>query len=148
MCEVIKMKRLLSFVFAIVISVSIFILPASATVKASDYISYATASIDMKSGCYLEITYYVAGTHVMDVIGATRIQIYENGGNGWKPVETYISYDYPEMLCKNDHIYSYTLPQRYQGIAGRSYYAAVTVYARDASGSDSDIINSNVVTAK
>ena len=134
------MKKMLSLLLVLLTIVSILVVPVSASAKASNIISTTDITVTTKPGGYLQTTYEILGTRVMDLLGAKKVEIYENDGNGWSIVKTYDYEDDPNMLTTNRFSYSYTMPTRYKGVTGYSYYVNVTFYAEDF-GVETDTIS-------
>ena len=81
----------------------------------------------------------------MEEIGASKIRIYEQQSNGtYSNVYTYTRDD-DGMMFTND--YWANSDVTYQGVSGRKYYAAVSLYCKDSTGSQTITRNTNVVTA-
>ena len=51
-------------------------------------------------------------------------------------------------MIQHDKLLYYDRPVSYQGIVGRDYFAVVTVYAGDSTGSDSRDYTTTSVTAR
>lgn len=138
-------KRVASALLAVVV-VMCSCSPAHAAVvqpRASAYLSryIATLSEGTASG-QLDIAFSVTASGVMTKVGVSRIDIYRANGS----FVTSISGSTANGLLTSSsmhHSGTYT----YNGISGISYYAKVTVYAGNATGSDSRTITTFTVKA-
>ena len=117
--------------------------------RSSLYLSYYRAWLTPKAGGKINVTIDVQAVDDMDYVGAKRVEIYEssNGGASYRNVRTYLCSLEDGMLVENDVLY-YDTPISYQGTAGYKYYAMVTVYASDSTGSDSREYQTTTVTAR
>lgn len=96
----------------------------------NSYIKSFAASITASNGA-VTVNFITKGTGVMTSIGASTIKIYAVGGS--TPVKTFYSSSTPSMLGSNRISYSSSVT--YYGNSGTSYYAVVTHYAANSSGS-------------
>lgn len=117
-----------------------------ASVQASDYISSYTAWANAGSGGKVYIYYSIDATGTVARIGAKLIVVQVLDAGVWTNVKTITGTLSNGMLISNDT--SHTGGIVYQGTAGKSYRAVVTVYAGPTSGGDSRIVTTNSVTAK
>lgn len=141
-------NRLLSMVLPIVF-LSLLSSPAKAIEnRASDYIYTCYATASSGSMGKVEIEFSITGLREMDEIGASSIIIYEDDGNGFEVVKTFLSSNngYEYLLRSNNR--KNTASVTYTGNIGDRYYAKVYFLARDSSGGDTEIITTNVVTAQ
>lgn len=122
-------------------------LPAKASTKSNYYISGVYATIDTGSNGNLSINFTVIGIGQMDKIGVTTIRLYEDSGNGFKPIKTFSSDDreFSYMMNYNVALCNESVP--YKGTVGNDYYAVIYAYAENQYGSDSDSVTTSVVTA-
>lgn len=127
-----NMIRLCALIFVLSLALSV---PALAvTITASDQIhSYDMDVLAIGNG-KLAIEFSIEGTGWMDRIGAKSIVIYEKFGNNWLIVASYDKDD-PGMSTKNINMYGNTI--YYSGYSGTQYRVQITVFAENASGSDS-----------
>jgi len=124
-------------------------IPAAAVdSRSSLYLSAYRAWLTPESGAKIDVTIDVQAVDDMDYLGATKVKIYESsdGGVTWTRVRTYLSALEEGMLVENDIIY-YDTPISHQGTAGYKYYAVITIYAEDSTGSDSREYQTTTVTA-
>jgi len=94
-----------------------------AQARASNYIAAYGAYMNADGSGKVSVWYDVTGTGMMEEIGSTSIVIYENGSI----VKTFYSSSTPSMMTKNKAIHGGSVS--YNGVAGRSYYAIVYVWA-------------------
>ena len=145
------MKKTLSCLTAFVLAVVMLIGTASAAAegaRSSLYLDAYRAWLTPKSGAKINVTIDVQAVDYMDSVGALEVIIYESsdGGSSWENVRTYASALNPDLLAHDTYLY-YDTPISHQGTAGYKYYAVVTVYAKDSTGSDSKENQTYTVTA-
>ena len=118
---------------------------AFAATLQSDYIYYTSCSAS-RSGNTVTISFSISGKSKMTSIGAHYIEIYENAGSGFTKVATfsYTNASYTYTLMGYNTAYK-SGSVTYPGTSGCSYYAHITYYAGNSSGSDSTSANTNVV---
>ena len=140
-------KRVSCVFLVVVLSISAFLMPASA--RSSWYLDSYRAWLNPKSGGEITITVDVQATGDMDELGAKRIVVYESEDNGesWTEYKIFLSLLFPEMLTSGDYLYIDS-PVSFTGTPGYKYYAVVTVYAGDSTGGDSRDYTTPIVTAK
>jgi len=148
------MKRYWKKVTALFLSLALLIValavPAGAVdSRSSLYLSYYRAWLTPESGAIVDVTIDVQAVNYMDDVGALSVEMYvsDDGGATWDRDGTYVSALYPELLVQDDYWY-YETPISHQGIAGYKYYAIITVYAGDSTGSDSKTYSTTIVTAR
>ena len=73
-------------------------------------------------------------------LGFTKVIVQEKSGSSWTDVATYTSTKNSEFIIKNALAHSASVS--YSGTEGKSYRAKVTVYAKDANGSDTKTFTS------
>lgn len=106
------------------------------------YTSYASAIKERDGNLKIEFTLSTLGT--MKKIGASKIEVYKSDDT---LVETfkYTVKGYEDMMGSNASRYSSSV--NYSGASGQKYYAVVTFYASNSSGSDSVTYTTATVTA-
>ena len=139
-------KRVSCVFLVVVLSISAFLMPASA--RSSWYLDSYRAWLNPKSGGRITITVDVQATGDMDELGAKRIEVFESTDNGesWSRHKVFLSLLFPEMLTSGDYLYIDS-PVSFTGTPGYDYYAVVTVYAGDSTGGDSRDYITPIVTA-
>lgn len=138
-------KRVLISTISFILICALFISFAfAATLRASKYISSYNAVISPAGDGNITVECSVVGTGQMKTLGIQSIKIYS--GNGVK-LTTY-SYTTPgyEYLMGSDTGFK-AASITYSGVSGRSYYAIITFYASDGSGSDSKSYSTITITA-
>lgn len=138
------MKKIVASFLTVLLVASMLTICAGA--RASDQIDSGWAIAQASSDGQILVEFEVTGTGMMSKLGANLITLYEKRTNSWRPVKTLAASDYPEMFTTNSRSYNKVVP--FNGISGRQYYATVSVFASDASGTDYKTYTSNVVTAK
>lgn len=146
MKRTLKKKKILFLLLVFMATVTVSV--GAVSVRSSLYLSRYRAWLNAKSGGEITVTIDVQAVDNMDEVGASKIILYEssNGGTSWTRVRTYLKSIYPEMYWEDEVLY-YTTPVSHQGTVGYKYYAVVTVYASDSTGSDSREYETTVVTA-
>lgn len=120
---------------------------ASAAVRGSDYFAAYAVFATALSGGKVTFEADMDATRTMGILGMSRIVVEEKQTDGtWKNVETTYAADDSSMYETNvpTSLVSYS----YYGTVGKSYRAAITLYASDAKGSDSRLQITSAVTAK
>lgn len=138
------MKKLASFFSTIVVLCAILTVCASA--RASDQIDGGWAAAQAASKGQVAVEFQVNGTGKMSKIGANLIILYEKSTSGWIPVERITSSDVSSLFTTS--AYSYCNTQYFNGTLGKQYYAKVTVFATDSTGTDYKTYTTNTIVAK
>lgn len=140
-----KHIRLLSVVLALALMFSMIPLANAVETRGSDYFAaHVVQAFAIGNGKVL-VEFDIDATDMMDEIGASKIRIYEQQSNGtYTNVYTYTRDD-DGMMFYNDCFANSDVT--YQGIPGRKYYATVSLYCKDNTGSETITRNTNVVTA-
>lgn len=102
-----------------------------------------------EDGGVVDVTIDVQAVDDMDYVGSTKVEMYESsdGGTSWHRDGTYLSALVDGMLVEDDYMY-FDTPISHQGTPGYKYFAVVTVYAEDHTGSDSKTYETAVVMAR
>ena len=143
-------KKSTALLLSLALLCAIIIVPASAASgRSSLYLSYYRAWLTPKSGAKIEVNIDVQAVGDMDEVGAEEVTIYESsdGGDTWDDVATYNCALFSELMDHDTYWY-YETPISHQGTAGYKYFAVVTVYAGDSTGSDSREYQTTTVTAR
>ena len=122
--------RVLALCFAVLL---VLTMPVSASARASDYIRNYTINV-YTSGQKICTEFNVRATGEMTKLGASSIKIYEYPYGSGDLVNSKTEYS-TGMTTTNDYSYSNTIT--YTGESNKKYKVVVTIFARDASGSDS-----------
>ena len=139
----IKKQKLISVVLVVTL---FFTLAISASARASDYIARASVSASSSGNGRISIEVKTLATGVMQEIGALTVVVSEKISEGnYQPVYTFTRSQYRNLVVKNRQSYSNTLT--YQGTAGKSYYITAQCYAKNANGSGTTWVGSNIVKA-
>jgi hypothetical protein len=139
-------KSFIRIVLAVVIAamcLSAVPFAASAAPEASDYIDYYSASIS-KSSTTMTVNFSIYATGTMTSLGASTIRIYSKSGSASTLVSTLSSSTTTGMLKSNSAYHSSSV--QCSGTAGTQYYAVVTFYAADSSGSETKSYTTGTVT--
>ena len=148
------MKRISKKATALFLSLALMVIAITISAGAVDarsslYLSCYRAWLTPVSGAKLNVNVDVQAVDYMDDVGSTKIVIYESddGGSSWENVRTYYSALEDNMLVQDSVIY-YDTAVVHQGTSGYKYYAVVTVYAGDSTGSDTRDYVTPTVTAR
>lgn len=142
------MKKIISCLCAIMLLVSI---PATAfasevTPRASEYFGYTDVRASAIGNGKILIEISVDATHLMNEVGASSVDIYEQQTNGsYRKVFTFTKTSYPNLIVE-DSFFGY-VDVTYRGTPGKNYYAIVGCFAKDNAGSEILYHGSNYVTA-
>lgn len=137
------MKKAAAFIFVCVLLLQVFSISAFAATESNAYISRYSAYISNPSNGVVRVDFSVRGTGYMDVLGASYIDLYENG----TLVKTFSMYNAlyaPTMVTNNAFVfYGYVT---YSANPGSTYYAVVTAYAANSYGSGTESCTTGSVT--
>lgn len=136
---------MLIFLLAAALAVPAF----AGSARSSLYLSAYRAWLTPESGGIVDVTIDVRAVDDMDDVGALSVEMYvsADGGTTWDRDGTYYSALFPELLDQDTYWY-YDTPISHQGVAGYRYYAIVTVYAGDHTGSDRREYQTTTVIAR
>ena len=132
--------RQTSLLLTICICLSCFS-PVTQATRNSNYISSYSAAPYAAGNGKVTIYFDITGTAKMDKIGSTLISIYENG----LFVKSYSSTSTPSMIADDTNFHCSSVT--YSGVAGRSHYAVVKLYAGKNGGGDSRTYTTKTITA-
>lgn len=105
----------------------------AAEARASAWLSGYSASIEASGNGIITIKFRVVGTGTMTKLGASTIDIYKSNGAFVKTI-SYTTSGNEYMMKSNTAFHTGSVP--YSGVAGQKYYAVVTFFAKNSSGSD------------
>ena len=137
-------KRLpaLFVVLALLISCCQLVSASNIQPRASEYLSRYTVALGSgdETGT-VKLAFSVTATNTMTQVGISKVEIYKSNGS-------YVTTIYGNSTNKllgssTEHHSGYYI---YNGVSGTSYYAKVTVFAKNSSGSDSRVVTT--ATAK
>ena len=113
--------------------------------RASEYLLSYTVVISAlnEPGC-LELFIVVTPAGYMTSVGATSVKIYKENGSLVKSVTGTSSNGLLELHTDSPYMNTYVFDE---AESGESYYAEVTVYAGNSTGSDSRTLTTRVVEA-
>lgn len=139
------MKKRLSALFiiiALLVSCCQLVSASNIQPRASEYLSRYTVALGPgdETG-EVKLAFSVTATDTMSQVGISKVEIYKSNGS-------YVTTIYGNSTNK---LLGYSTEHHsgcyiYNGVSGTSYYAKVTVYAKDSTGSDSRIVTT--ATAK
>ena len=110
--------------------------------RASNFISATSANISAGNNGNVTVSFSITGTGTMTEIGATRIELRENG----TLVATYLPASTSGMMGSKKALHSGTVT--YKGVAGRTYRATVSLRASNSNGADSRVIQTASIIAR
>ncbi|MCI8702917.1 MAG: hypothetical protein HFE60_01240 [Anaerotignum sp.] len=145
------MKKLITaamtfiFAFTCLFSISAFASDEQIQPRASLYFDNYSSEVIPEGGGKISIDVSVKTKMVVKELGFTKVIVQEKSGTTWTDVATFTSTKNPELITKNTS--SHGASVSYSGTKGKSYRAKVTVYAKDADGSDSKTFTSSSATA-
>jgi hypothetical protein len=142
------MKKKLSVIIAIVLVIATIAAPSAlalGVLRASNYFEAYSANIT-KSSTTMTISFDVGATGTMTTLGASSIKIYtrSSSADAWSLLATLTSTTTTGLTGSNRSTYYSSV--NYTGTAGKQYYASVTFYAVNSSGSGSLAHSTNTVT--
>ena len=129
-------KRILRSISIILVSVFLVSAPVhafAAEARASAWLSGYSSSIEASGNGILNIKFRVVGTGTMTKLGASLIYIYKSDGTRVATI-SHATKGNEYMMGFNTAYHSGSVP--YSGVAGQKYYAVVTFFAKNSSGSD------------
>ena len=142
-------KRLLSLLFALLmlVSLSTAVYASNGSARASAYFGATDVRAYAKSGGRILFEVDINATHTMQEVGASEIYVYEQQDDGsWDNVYTFNMDDHPYLIETNS--IGACVDATYQGTVGKNYFASVSCYAKDSSGTEKIMFDTSVVTAK
>jgi hypothetical protein len=145
------MKKKLTAIIAIILVVATMTAQSALAIgvlKASDFFDSYSANISKTSttSTTMKISFEVNATGTMTTLGASSIKIYvrNSSTDAWSLLTTLTSPTTTGLTGSNRSTYSSSA--NYTGTAGKQYYASVTFYAVNSSGSGSLSHSTNTVT--
>lgn len=105
----------------------------AAEARASAWFTGYGASIVASGNGKINVEFRVVGTGTMTKLGASTIDIYKSNGAFVKTI-SYTTSGNEYMMKSNTAFHTGSVP--YSGVAGQKYYAVVTFFAKNSSGSD------------
>lgn len=132
------MKRFTQIVCIILVVATFFCMTASAVepadTRASNFFGYSSVYFWHTSGNNYQIWFDVTAVSRMSELGVSEIKVKQSSDEvNWETVATYYKSDYPQMTTKaGTATYANYVP--FTATTGYSYYAEVTLYAKNSSG--------------
>lgn len=117
---------------------------AFATEKASEQISSYSMYVAPMGNGQLGMDFSITAPGFMEEIGAESITVYEITPSGHKLRAEYTKDD-PGMIRTDEWVQANTI--YFDGVAGRTYYVTITVFATDYNGGSDSRSKSFTVTA-
>lgn len=128
-----RILRSISVILVIVFLVSAPVQALAAEARASAWFTGYGASIVAAGNGKINVEFRVVGTGTMAKLGVSTINIYKSNGTFVKTI-SYTASGNGYMMGYNTAYHSGSVP--YSGVAGQKYYAVVTFFAKNSSGSD------------
>lgn len=140
------LSLLMPLVFSLMVSAGVAAPGSEIEPQASSYFASESLGLAAVGGGKVLVKLNVASMEKMQELGATDLYIYEVQSDGrYTQVAHYTRDRYP-MLIKKD-VSQAIIQLTYQGKAGKRYYAEAKCYAKNASGSGTRWVSSNIITA-
>lgn len=137
------MKKTAALILVCIIFLQVFSPISFAATESNAYITAYGASISKSSTTTLRIDFSVAATNVMGSLGASTITLYKDGS----PVKTFSRYNplyTAYMVTTNtDVFYGHVT---YTNASAGTYYAVVSVFASNETGSGSEGCTTGTIT--
>lgn len=140
-----RILKLISVILVIVFLVGAPVYALAAEARASAWFSGYGASVVASGSGKINIEFTVVGTGTMTKLGVSTIDIYKSNGTFVKTI-SYTASGNGYMMGYNTAFHSGSVP--YSGVSGQKYYAVVTFYAKNSSGSDYRNYTTSITTAK
>jgi hypothetical protein len=102
--------------------------------RASEQLTSYSMNAKATGNGKIAISFSVDGTGKMTRIGAKKIIVYQQIGGTWALANS-LNQDDAGMISTNSYYHGNTI--YYNGISGEKYRIEITIFAEDASGSDS-----------
>ena len=141
-----KKKQSLRVVLVLLCAVMLCSFPAHAVeTRASERIDLSASTIGKTSDGRLSAYFMVQGTGIMDVIGATSVEIQRYTFTGWVTEYTFTSEKFPGLLTTNsgrhsaELLYTPLFPEK-------TYRAVAHIYVKNAAGTSTQNLASTAVT--
>ena len=129
-----KQKRLMSIISLLLSMTMLCSLPVhAAEIRGSTRIYTSSVTFAQKSNGDFSIAFSVRATRMMNVIGASSVEIQRNTISGWVTEYIFTPDNTPELQAENRIQYNTTLT--YSPLfVGKEYRAVVMIYVEDAEG--------------
>ena len=130
-----QVKKTAALILVCIILLQISAPIAFASTESNAYISLYGAGLSSPSSDVIQIDYYLYGTGYMNSLGADYIYLYEDGSlvaffSRYNPVYS------PAMMTTNS--YRFFGSVSYPAKAGSTYYATVSFFATNSSGTGTE----------
>lgn len=140
------MKRIISLFLLCLIVCSIMVPAFGTETRGSAYFSAHSVSATPIGNGKIAFEFDIIATHTMTELGATSIAVYRENSNGTHTLmRTYNQSNTSGLYTTNN--YSWYGRVDYQGVVGNEYYAVISMYCENASGRESKVRTTYVVTA-
>lgn len=117
----------------------------AAETRASERIDISMCTIGKANDGRLSAYFMVQANDIMDVIGATSVEIQRQTLFGWVREFTFTSDDYPALLATNDSRHSAELIYT-PLFPSQTYRAVANLYVKNATGTTTQKVTSTSVT--
>ncbi len=136
------MKRFLkitSLILAIALVCAVPVCAEEASTRSSAFFLAHDAYISKRTSTKFQVHFDVDAQRIMDELGAKAIKVQRSSdGSTWTTMFTYSRDYYPQLIDEDTSFHgSYVT---YTGTEGYYYRAKVTLYAKDSTGSATDIV--------
>lgn len=113
--------------------------------RASERIALSMCTIGRTDDGRLSAYFMVQASDLMDVIGATSVEIQRYTFTGWVTEFTFTSDDYPALLTTNDSWHSCRMTYT-PLFSEKTYRAVANIYVKDSRGTTTQKVTSSPVT--
>lgn len=129
------MKKAAASILVCILIIQVFSPVAFAATKSNAFINEYGAGLTSPSSDTIQVNFYLYGTGYMSSLGATTINLYEDGAllatfSRFNPVYT------ASMMTTNSYRFFGSIS--YPAKAGSTYYATVSFFATNSSGTGSE----------
>lgn len=143
------MKKIIALLTSSILLVTVVFSVAGAVntddSRASRYFTYVTASLIDHGNNVISVHANLRATETMSELGIKRIEIEKQVSGSWSTVVTILGTTRNGLL--DTKVSAYYGFYDYEAVSGTKYRAVVTVYARNAEGSDQRTYTTNTVIA-
>lgn len=116
----------------------------AAETRASERIDISMCTIGKTNDGRLSAYFMVQANDIMDVIGATSVEIQRHNIFGWVTEYTFTSEEFPALLTTNDSWHSCRLTYT-PLFSGSTYRAVANIYVRNSTGTSTQSLPSDPV---
>ena len=140
------MKRSISLLLLCLLVCRMMVLAFGAEARGSDYFFAHSVSATPIGNGKIAFEFDILATHTMTELGANYIKVYRENSDGTATLmRTYDQSNTSGLYTTNSNNKYGRVD--YQGVVGNDYFAVISMYCRNASGTESKARTTYVVTA-